>query len=165
MRVIIQKTCKSSLKDENHVFRVATLYSASCVPQQVFMEIKLCNNCHTKHYMSYAKSNAGVRTFYSNALTAKHISFTHSTVFEIKLLNAVSYDIIYKHSSFIGFCKSLNALNANSYGYVQTERELLNEKRLSESWHYFTFLRYLHDRNQNNIILRNIGDLGKFISL
>jgi hypothetical protein len=82
-----------------------------------------------------------------------------------KLLDAYSFDVIYKHSSFSAFCQFFNALNANFYGHGPTVLEVLDEKRLSESWNYFRFLHYCFETNQKDIVYRNIVDLGEFAYL
>ena len=35
---------------------------------------------------------------------------THETIYEIQLLKSFTSDLIYKHSSFIGFCNTYNHL-------------------------------------------------------
>ena len=59
--------------------------------------------------MSFYKTKEGSVYFYKNCYQQKFISFTNETVFEIKILNHLSYDINYKHSSFKNYCAAYNA--------------------------------------------------------
>ena len=103
------------------------------------------------HYLNYAEKDKK-RKFYSGFLDAEFVAFTDETIFEAKLLNSFTAELISNHTSFIGFTCSYNVLHNCKQKYIdekkeKNERVCLNEVRLSVAWFYFKFLTISHEIN------------------
>ena len=95
-----------------------------------------CKKCQTFHYPSYYEDRQNNKCFYDEILNGRTVHFTNETIFDIKLLKSVTYDLLFKHASFSSFADSYNALlDKNS-----ENRFKLIDKRLSEAWFSFNVL-------------------------
>jgi hypothetical protein len=100
-----------------------------------------CRNCGAEHFPNYATQGRS-RSFYKETVLSKFVGFTSETMIETVLFSALTYDIVYKHSSFLAFTNAHNALFSSSNSVY---REELCIKRLVETWHYFNLLKYEPD--------------------
>lgn len=143
-----------SHKLENFTYVECLYYSLSAGSIKSKMKIKICKNCNTKYFLSFYIKKNEEKSFFENAIFKKNIAFTIETIFEIKLLDSLTSDIIHKHSSFIGFCNAYNYLYMlKNQDNPSAKRAKLNDKRLCETWFLYRYLsfvqRYLPITNIN----------------
>jgi hypothetical protein len=85
------------------------------------------------HYYSYAiQCDSNIKFFYNNSKT-EYYQITNETIFDIRLLNNLMIDIVFKQCSFKGFTTAYNYL----YSTRIDKRYRLCPKRLTET--FFTF--------------------------
>ena len=125
---------------DNTVNYKSMLYYASKKPQLCFQSSIKCKICFSNYFHNYYVTSDGKRYFYEQTLESEFISFTIQTVFERKLFEIVTADILFKHCTFKGFSESYNFTYSNG-----TLRSDLEEKRLAESWFYFHILKFHHN--------------------
>ncbi|CAF0844130.1 unnamed protein product [Brachionus calyciflorus] len=65
----------------------------------------------------------------------------------IRLLRNLTSDLLFKHSSFKAFTNSFNYFHM----YKKTEPLFLQEKRLTETWFYYNFLRRIINNETKNL--------------
>lgn len=116
------------------------VYSLSDGPFETKVSSKKCLKCHSIYYFSFYIDKNGERVFYSDVLKNRYISFTNETIFEIRLLENVTIDIIFKHSSFKSYTNSYNYFNFTKDFRQLNGREKLEKKRLIENWFYYRYL-------------------------
>ncbi|RNA24790.1 hypothetical protein BpHYR1_001525, partial [Brachionus plicatilis] len=135
-------------------------YSYNNGPKKAKINIKYCKLCKTRHLLSFYVKKNGERFFYNNVIFKDLISFTNETLFDVKLLDCLTTDIIFKHSSFSAF--------ANAYNYLFINKTVdslffLNDKRLTESWYYYRYLNFLAEFGKTNIEAFHVNKLNDSI--
>lgn len=150
--------CNSKLSGKQQDFS-AVCYFYSSKPKKATIQTKSCEFCGAMHYLSYAeKSNSSERDrkILKNVLNAKFVAFTNETIFERLLLDSFTSDLIYKHSSFMGFTNAYNFLFKCKQDYLvdqdKVKRSCLNESRLIETWFYYQFLKCFNEINKSLLI-------------
>lgn len=139
--------CKNELNRKTcTTYKEAVVYFISKIPQKCFNRCLTCSACKTQHYQSYYINNLNKKYFYSDILESDFISFTNKTIFERKIFDTLTADIIYKHSTFKGFCGSYNSIYSND----KTLRNHLVEHRLRENWFYYHLLKYQKEHYKLN---------------
>ena len=72
------------------------------------------------------------------------------------MLDSLTADLLYKHSSFLGFTNAYNYLFKCREAYIidtdKIKRTCLHESRLIEAWFYYQYLKTYQLINQNLII-------------
>jgi len=136
--------CSSKLSGDKSRFSKAICYYFADGPKSVQLNIVACGICGALHYLNYAEKDKQ-RKFYSDFLDAKFVAFTDETIFETKLLNSFTADLICNHTSFMGFASSYNILHDCKQKFInenrdKNERACLNEVRLCDAWFYFKYL-------------------------
>lgn len=120
----------------------AMYYSYSYGPKKASINTQNCVACEAIHYVNYAELNHN-RKMFPNHLNKKFVSFTHATIFDRQLLDTLTADIIFKHSSFLGFVNSYDYQFKNKINYLNSsekiKRDCLYEKRLIENWFYYQY--------------------------
>jgi len=109
----------------------------------------LCSNtyCQAKHFLSFAVLDSKLK-YYNDSTEKKFISFSCSTIFELKILKTLSFDLIYKHSSFNSFSLAFNSILKNNFFCYGFEREYLEEERLTEAFFYYRYLLLIKENNK-----------------
>ena len=135
--------CDSKLSGNTRCSKSVCFYFSDG-PKPALMHIKQCDNCQALHYLNYAEKDS-VRKLYQDVLESKYVAFTHETIFEIKLLNSFTSELVTNHTSFIGFTNSYNLLHNCKQIYIdqmaqKKERFCLNEVRLADGWFYLKYL-------------------------
>ncbi|CAF0952438.1 unnamed protein product [Brachionus calyciflorus] len=129
-----------SHKLEHFTYVESLYYSLSAGSIKSKMKMKICKNCNTKYFLSFYIKKNEERSFFENTIFKKNIAFTIETIFEIKLLDSLTSDIIHKHSSFIGFCNAYNYLYMlKNQDNPSAKRVKLNDKRLCETWFLYSW--------------------------
>jgi len=98
--------CSSKLSGHNRSSMAVCFYFAEG-PKSAQLHIKECEICGALHYLNYAEKD-NKRKFYSGFLDAEFVAFTNETIFEAKLLNSFTAELISNHTSFVGFTSSYN---------------------------------------------------------
>ena len=106
---------------------------------------KTCTNCNASHYLTYAESNSTKRPL-EYCLFGRFLAFSKETIFETRILDMFTSDLLFKHSSFQAFCYSFNHIS-NLATYVSNipERKKLIEKRLIENWFFYKALKFCEE--------------------
>lgn len=116
----------------------AHLYNFSKSSEECTISTIECGKCNTVHFPSYAILKNKDRFYYENVLDLEFVAFSNETVIEALLLQSVTKDLVYKHSSFIGFCGAYNSLFKNDIS--DETRCMLIDKRLTEYWFYYNLI-------------------------
>ena len=132
-------SCKNKFEDD--VIKVnyaaqAYMYSKSseaCVISSIE-----CTKCGAIHYPSYVILKNKKRFYYENFLEHDYVAFSDETMIEALLLKSVTTDLVFKHSSFFGFCGAYNSLFKHYESDL--ERSMLIDKRLTEYWFYYNLI-------------------------
>jgi hypothetical protein len=81
-----------------------------------------------------------------------YFQITNETVFSKQLIEMLLADIIFKISSFRAFADAYNFLNASNF----KNRNIMEERRLSEVFYIYEFLKYKSEFNLPEAIESNI---------
>jgi hypothetical protein len=135
-------TCESQLNLDNMQKFESIVYFASSKPLKCLNLNVTCNKCKTKHFYSYFINQKNQKMFYDDCFIKEFISFSKRTIFDVKLINSLTSDIMYKHTSLYAFC---NSHNCNFRNQNLFERGELNVQRTTSSWFYFHLLKYMNE--------------------
>jgi hypothetical protein len=116
--------------------------------KNVNLYTKWCSKCDAIHSISYAQYNDKERRFSPSVCNEKYIAFTNETIFERLLLDSFTSDLLFKHSTFMGFTNAYNHLFKNIEGGEL--RNKLYEKRFSEAYFYYKYLEFEIERGLLN---------------
>jgi hypothetical protein len=148
--------CKSQLSNEKIQTFVACVYFASNTTLECNNINVLCTKCKAHHFYSYWIDNKNQKFFYKDCLKKEFVSFSSRTIFEVKLLNTLTSDLMYKHTSFSAFCDSHNCNFKNK----NLERSELNPQLLRDSWFYFQFFKYRNEYpDLHHLVYPNVEDI------
>jgi hypothetical protein len=151
-------SCKSQLSNENIQTFEAVVYFASSSTQRCNNINYVCKKCKAQHFFSYWINNRNQKFFYDDSHSRDFVSFSTRTIFEVTLLNTLTSDLMFKHTSFSAFSNSHNCNFENQ----NIERGALCYKRLTESWFYFHLLKYIKEfNNMNDFEVPDINQLDK----
>lgn len=143
--------CGLKLDFSNKTAVTAVLFSAFQPPEYCFNFLVECRACNTKHYQSYCTQIVNKREkrfIYKDSLQNQFMSFTKLSIYETRLFELFSADVMYKHTSYQGFVDAYNSVFcANN----KVDRQL-NDHRFTECWLYFNLLLYIDE----------FGDLSEF---
>jgi hypothetical protein len=154
----LNTACKQSLSITNAKYYKATIYYAAKNHEDCLIQAIECTKCESKFFPSYWFKFDKIKLFYGDVLTRETIHFTRETVFQMRLLKILDFDILYKQSSFDGFCSSINAVNFHMYS--RSKRDILQPLRLAEIWFHYNLLLYNVHRAAFDFIYKPIEFLG-----
>lgn len=141
----------------------SVVYSLNSGGKICFYTPKKCLSCNTIYYLNFFCNSKGERTFYNECLDSKFYSFSNELIFENSLIKSVSSDLIFKHSSFKAFTNSYNYFHSNCQEQMSKHIQL-EEKRLSEVWFYFNYLKVKKNfEKQQEVCAFYVKDLDKNI--
>lgn len=107
---------------------------------------KKCKECSNYHYLSYAtNSKTQKKIFYHNSLELKYFQVTKETIFENEFIAVLMSDIMFKQTSFAGFCDAYNFLYANNLNDI---RHKLQPHRLADVFYCYELIKFY---NENGI--------------
>jgi hypothetical protein len=148
--------CKGCLDPKNNAYYQAVIYHLAKQPENCLIESKQCTFCNSKFFPSYWYESSNNKRFYQAAYSRDFINFTRETVFECRLLKNLDYDILYKQSSFDGFCSAYNALNSK----CNAGRLSLQPRRIAEVWFHYHLLQYSETFDVSTFKFQNMENLG-----
>jgi len=104
---------------------------------------KKCPKCGASHYLSYAEKDK-LRKPFDYFTENRFIAFSRETIFETKILQMFTSDLLFKHSTFQGFCSAFNHLSSFANYLLQRipDRVYLEEKRLIENWFFYKAMKF-----------------------
>lgn len=128
-------TCQSLKISNEDNSEKAIVYYASQKPMKALLISKQCRRCGAYHYLSYSEQNQTRKplpAFFEN----KYLAFSRETIFETKLFDMLTSDLLFKHSTFQGFCSAFNYMSSLASYALQNipDRMSLVEHRLIECW-------------------------------
>jgi hypothetical protein len=121
----------------------AISYFVSQKPMKASIIAKKCFNCGACHYLSYAEKEQSRKPF-DYFTENRFIAFSRETIFETHILKMFTSDLLFKHSTFQGFCSAFNHLSsfANYLYQCIPDRIYLEEKRLIENWFIYKAMKF-----------------------
>ena len=93
-----------------------------------------------------------MKRFYNDATTHKYFHLTSDTIFELKLIEQILADLLFKQSSFKAFCDAYNFQFATSLN----DRQLLKSQRLTELFYAFELIKFHQENRLPNHVDSNI---------
>ncbi|CAF1047938.1 unnamed protein product [Brachionus calyciflorus] len=140
----------------------SVLYSLDKGPQAVQYTVKKCSRCMRKFYLSFYSDGSNERKFYFDSVNKSYFSFSNRIIFDSKILDSLTVDIMFKHSSFKAFTNSYNYFH--SFYNKSVFPKLLEEKRISECWFYYKYLKTSKELEENNVEMFYLKDINHNIS-
>ena len=134
--------CSSKSMDKLNT-EEAISYFVSHKPLKASISSKKCLACGANHYLSYAEKDQSRKSL-ENFTDKKFIAFSRETILETKILQMFTSDLIFKHSTFQGFCSAFNHLSSFANYLFQRipDRIYLEEKRLVENWFFYKAMKF-----------------------
>jgi hypothetical protein len=114
------------------------IYYVNKLPEKCLNSGLVCKFCGTQNFTSYFVTKEKKKYFLDDFFEKDFVSFTNRTFYEKNMFEVLSADIVFKHASFKSFCDSINSIFSNKFN----KRGNLIEVRIVESWHYYNFLKY-----------------------
>ena len=148
--------CGAQLGHKSKPYQAMCYYYHS-TPKKAVIHSKICEMCNANHFISYAESNSNIikRKSYEFILDKKFIAFTTETIFEITILESLTSDMLFKHSTFMGYTNAYNHLFKCEQDYSlntdKIKRCCMNEQRLTEAWFYYQFLKAIKEIPVNSV--------------
>ena len=115
-------------------------------PLNASLKSKKCSKCGASHFLNYAELENNRRPLQIQS-QSRFIAFSTETIFERKIIDMMTGDLLFKHSTFQAFSSAFNYMtNTSSYisSFIPEGKELV-EKRLIEYWFLYKALMFCQE--------------------